>query len=215
MNKRKLLHITFVLGPSGSGKDFLVNSMVAKNPRIGKLISYTDRLPRADEIEGKDYKFVSSSILERMIKFNKMLEHVKHGKYNYGYSLNDFKQIADECSCIFIISNNESIKAFSEELYLNEIFKDYILTYELIILDIDFETRIANLEGKHDSEEIHERINRDGHMIQRFLLEHKSLNGEFKENCALRMLNNREEINQYIDSDGLSDIGKFNYQGFL
>lgn len=209
MSKSKLLHITFVLGPSGSGKDFLVNSMVDKNPHIGKLISYTDRIPRVGEIEGKDYKFVSSEILKNMIESNKMLEHVKHGTCSYGYSLNDFKQIADECSWIFIISNNESIKVFSEELQSNKIFEDYILSYDLVILDIDFETRIANLEGKYSSEEINERIARDKHMIYSFFQRCKFLNNEFKAKCSLRMLNNKEEINHFIHY-GLSDIIKFN-----
>lgn len=207
----KLLHITFVLGASGSGKDFLVNSMVDKNPHIGKLISYTDRIPRSGEDEGKAYKFVSSEMLKSMIESNKMLEHVKHGTCSYGYSLNDFKQIADECSWIFIISNNESIKAFSEELYSNKIFKDYKLTYDLVILDISLEERIDNLNGKYSSEEITERLYRDKDMIQCFIYKYKFLNIEFKRNCSLRMLNNKQEVNQYLDADGLSDIGEFKF----
>jgi guanylate kinase len=49
--------IVVIAGPSGSGKNTLINRLVARQPRIGKLVTVTTRLPREGEQEGKDYFF--------------------------------------------------------------------------------------------------------------------------------------------------------------
>ncbi len=46
-------------GPSGVGKSSLINNMLTAYPTIFALVvSYTTRLPRSGEIEGKDYYYV-------------------------------------------------------------------------------------------------------------------------------------------------------------
>lgn len=46
-------------GPSGVGKDTLLNAWTAANPRVQRVVAYTTRAPRAGEVDGVDYNFVS------------------------------------------------------------------------------------------------------------------------------------------------------------
>lgn len=48
-----------ISAPSGAGKTSLVQALLQKNPHIDLSVSYTTRSPRAGEIDGKDYHFVS------------------------------------------------------------------------------------------------------------------------------------------------------------
>ena len=48
-----------VAAPSGSGKTSLVNALLEREPGIRLSVSYTSRLPRPGEVDGKHYHFVS------------------------------------------------------------------------------------------------------------------------------------------------------------
>lgn len=63
MNKIKLIA---VMGMSASGKDYLVKSTLAHFPNLNPVIHYTTRPKRPNEIEGKDYFFISTDKFERM-----------------------------------------------------------------------------------------------------------------------------------------------------
>ena len=72
--------ILFVISaPSGAGKTTLVETL-RKTPSFFYSISCTTRAPRAGEIEGKHYQFVSASDFHARIEAGDFLEHAKvHG----------------------------------------------------------------------------------------------------------------------------------------
>ncbi len=51
--------VLVVCAPSGTGKTTLVKMLMQEFPQIGYSISCTTRKPRADEIPGRDYEFIS------------------------------------------------------------------------------------------------------------------------------------------------------------
>ncbi|MEP7041622.1 MAG: guanylate kinase [Dokdonella sp.] len=55
-----------VAAPSGSGKTSLVTALLEREPGIGLSVSYTSRLPRPGEVDGRHYHFVSREVFERM-----------------------------------------------------------------------------------------------------------------------------------------------------
>ena len=57
MKKGKLIVFS---APSGSGKTTLVKALLQKNLPLSFSISATSRKPRAGEIDGKDYYFLSA-----------------------------------------------------------------------------------------------------------------------------------------------------------
>ena len=48
-----------ISAPSGAGKTTLVERLLERNRNLVRSVSYTTRLPRAGETNGKDYSFVS------------------------------------------------------------------------------------------------------------------------------------------------------------
>ncbi len=69
--------------PSGAGKTTLVN-LLSKKKNFEISISHTTRLPRPNEIQDKDYFFVSSSEFKRLIKNQEFLEYAKVFNNYYG-----------------------------------------------------------------------------------------------------------------------------------
>ncbi len=69
-----------VAAPSGSGKTSLVNALLEREPGIGLSVSYTSRLPRPGEVDGRHYHFVSREVFEHMAAKGAFYEHANvHG----------------------------------------------------------------------------------------------------------------------------------------
>ena len=71
-----------ISGPSGVGKDSLVQRMEERGCPFYFVVTATDRPPRPDEVEGDDYFFVSTEAFERMMERDELLEYaVVYGQY--------------------------------------------------------------------------------------------------------------------------------------
>lgn len=77
----------FVLSaPAGTGKTTLVQKLVEEFPSVVQSISYTTRKPRAQEVTGDHYFFISKAEFEAKIAEHEFLEYVLlYGDY-YGTS---------------------------------------------------------------------------------------------------------------------------------
>jgi guanylate kinase len=75
--------LLFVLsGPSGVGKDVALNLMRAHGFDLHFVVTTTSRPPRAGEVEGGDYHFVSTERFEQMIANDELLEWAPvYGQY--------------------------------------------------------------------------------------------------------------------------------------
>ena len=74
----------FILSsPSGAGKTTLVKK-ISKNKNFIISVSHTTRHPRPNEINGKDYYFVSKNKFKSLIKKKQFLEHAKVFEHYYG-----------------------------------------------------------------------------------------------------------------------------------
>lgn len=73
MNRRGLLII--LSSPSGAGKSTLAHRLMDWDPTLSFSVSATTRKPRAGEVDGKDYHFISDSDFRAMVNDGKMLEH--------------------------------------------------------------------------------------------------------------------------------------------
>ena len=71
--------------PSGAGKTTLVKLLSEKN-NFFISTSHTTRKPRPNEIDSKDYFFVSDEEFKRLIKNDEFLEYAKVFKNFYGTS---------------------------------------------------------------------------------------------------------------------------------
>lgn len=75
-----------ISGPSGVGKDTIARQLIERRPdKFYFVVTATTRPPRAGEVHGQDYFFVSNDEFARMIEANELLE--------YAVVYNDFKGI--------------------------------------------------------------------------------------------------------------------------
>jgi len=70
--------------PSGAGKTTLARGLLASDPNILMSVSATTRARRPNEVEGKDYYFVSPAGFEEMAKAGEFLEHATVFDHRYG-----------------------------------------------------------------------------------------------------------------------------------
>lgn len=80
--KRPLLVV--LSGPSGAGKDAVLDEMARRGHRFHRVITCTTRPPRDGEGDGVDYFFVSDKEFDRLIEAGGLLEHAVVYGCRYG-----------------------------------------------------------------------------------------------------------------------------------
>ena len=92
-----------ISSPSGAGKTTLARQL-AKELGLRFSVSFTTRRPRAGEVEGRDYCFVSEARFDEMVASQQFAEWaVVHGN-RYGTSIATVEQtLADGSDCLFDI----------------------------------------------------------------------------------------------------------------
>jgi guanylate kinase len=73
-----------VAAPSGAGKTSLVKALMAREPRLRFSVSYTTRPPRPNEVDGRDYHFVTQARFQEMVAHDEFLEHAQVFDNFYG-----------------------------------------------------------------------------------------------------------------------------------
>ena len=71
-------------GPSGVGKDTVLDVVLNKDKDLQKSISLTTRKIRENEVDGKDYYFINLTQFEDMISKGEVLEYAQYGANMYG-----------------------------------------------------------------------------------------------------------------------------------
>lgn len=156
--------IYLVVGKSGVGKSTVVDEF-CKRTSIHKVIPYTTRPIRDNEVGGIDYHFVSEKVFKDMA-FNGNLTNVESYRvysgdiWYYGFNLDEIKKYEN---CI-LVCNPKNIEGF-----ISRLGKENIHTIEIIA---DLNTRIERYIDR-DSMSI-EKIQE---LVRRFISDEK----EFKD----------------------------------
>ncbi|MEY3463425.1 MAG: Guanylate kinase [Cyanobacteriota bacterium] len=79
-----MARLTVITGPSGVGKGTLVGQLLQRHPRIWLSVSATTRAPRAGEVEGQSYFFLSRERFERQVAEGGFLEWAEFAGNLYG-----------------------------------------------------------------------------------------------------------------------------------
>lgn len=75
LSRRKQPLLIVISGPSGVGKDTVIERMKERGLPFHFVVTATTRPRRPDEIDGVDYFFVSHEEFERMIESDELFEH--------------------------------------------------------------------------------------------------------------------------------------------
>ena len=86
LNPEPLLVV--ISGPSGVGKDTVIQRMKERHIPVHFVVTATTRPPRKDEVHGVDYFFISADLFAEMINRDELLE--------YAIVYNDYKGIPKE-----------------------------------------------------------------------------------------------------------------------
>lgn len=91
MPKIKIPKFIILSGPSGVGKTVISKALEKKISGLELVVATTSRLPRKNEIDGKDYFFISDEEFRKRISDGKFIEWAKIGNYLYGVEMKNLK----------------------------------------------------------------------------------------------------------------------------
>ena len=125
--------IVVISGPSGAGKDSVVKALLKRDRKLCFVVTTTTRPMRQDEIQGRDYYFVSQSNFERMLSAGEFVEHaIVYGDYK-GITRKDIQEaIGSGCDVVLRldVQGAATIKNLYKEsvlLFLTPGSKDQLL----------------------------------------------------------------------------------------
>ena len=84
IKKKKQGQLIVVSGPSGAGKDTVINAVMKKQENAWISISATSREKRAGEKEGINYYYLTKEEFEKKIEENYFLEYAEYAGNYYG-----------------------------------------------------------------------------------------------------------------------------------
>tara|TARA_B100000029_G_scaffold343705_1_gene336107 strand:- start:151 stop:684 length:534 start_codon:yes stop_codon:yes gene_type:complete len=132
-------------GPSGVGKSTIINELL-NHISLYFSISHTTRKKRNNEVDGKDYYFVSLKEFNKLVKENYFIEYEKYGTDYYGTSKEQLDN--DHKITVLDLEVNGAIKLLAEN-------NDFIG----IFIDIDDDELIKRLNDRgHDNKFIQDRM---------------------------------------------------------
>ena len=111
--------LVVVSGPSGAGKDSIINEVVKQNKMdIWVSISMTSRPPRGQEVDGKDYFFVTREEFQDNIQKGNLLEYAEYNGNYYGtpkHKINEYLEKGIDVILIIEIQGALQIKELMPE----------------------------------------------------------------------------------------------------
>lgn len=109
--------IFYLMGKSSSGKDTLYRKLTQENPYgLESIVSYTTRPIRGEEIEGREYHFVSVDAFERLKSTGKVIEYRAYNTVHgiWYYFLADDGQIELDKKSYLLIGTLEGYESLIE-----------------------------------------------------------------------------------------------------
>ena len=144
--------LVVISGPSGAGKDTIINEVIKKEKiNAWVSISMTSRPLRGNEVDGKDYFFVTKGEFEDNIKKGNFLEYAKYNDNYYGTPKNKIEDYLNKG--IDVILNIEIQGA----LQIKELIKDALFIFIMPPSMEELKRRLIN-RGTDSSEKILSRF---------------------------------------------------------
>jgi len=84
-------NIIIISGPSGCGKSTLIHMLLGEFPELQFSVSHTTRPPRPNEVDGRDYHFVSETRFAAMVRDGRFAEKAAVHGHHYGTSWHEIR----------------------------------------------------------------------------------------------------------------------------
>jgi guanylate kinase len=93
-----------VVGPSGVGKNAIVEKLMESHPEMKYSLSCTTRPPREGEVNGEDYWFLDEGTFEEKRDQGVFLEHAIYNGYRYGTPRGEiYRYMIDGHSVVLVV----------------------------------------------------------------------------------------------------------------
>lgn len=87
--------LVILSGPSGVGKDTVIEAWRKADPRVTRVVAYTTRAPRPGEVDGVDYHFVTVDQFLECAEVGDFLEAKEVHGHHYATPLKDMVALLD------------------------------------------------------------------------------------------------------------------------
>lgn len=87
------MSLVVLSGPSGVGKDTVLDAWRDRNPKVVRVVAYTTRKPRPGEVDGVDYHFVTRAAFDELARAGAFLEHKEVFGNGYATPLRDMEAL--------------------------------------------------------------------------------------------------------------------------
>ncbi|SCV05644.1 LANO_0H12024g1_1 [Lachancea nothofagi CBS 11611] len=107
-------------GPSGSGKSTILKKLLEEFPdKFGFSVSSTTRKPRAGEVPGVHYNFVTVPEFQRMIKDEEFVEWAQFSGNYYGTTLASVKEVTESGKTCILDIDMQGVQAIKKKANFN------------------------------------------------------------------------------------------------
>ena len=134
--------LLIVTGSTASGKDTIVKKLLQKYPTFSKITTTTSRTPRAGEVDGQDYYFVSKAEFLQMQQDGKFLETVEYSGNYYGTTKAEIKKVLNGQNMIWRIEPTMAARAKG---YFADIIDNTLIVF---ITTLDKQTLVRRLAAR-------------------------------------------------------------------
>lgn len=132
--------IVILVGESASGKTSLANEFVKRNPSFDRVVTYTTRPKRINEIDGLDYHFITNEEFYEIEKQNLFIESATYNGWNYGTSKISFSPLRNYVVILTPAGMREFKKMYADNS-----------EYRTIYLCVDRRTRLIETLKRGDN----------------------------------------------------------------
>jgi guanylate kinase len=149
-------NVYVVAAPSGAGKSSLVKALMELDAAVRPSISHTTRPPRGQEIDGREYHFVSDAQFDELIQNQAFLEWATVHGHRYGTSRESIEQrIAQGTDVVLEID-------YQGALQIKKIFSNAVLIFIFPPSWDELRSRLKN-RGEDSPEVIETRLKNAAH----------------------------------------------------
>jgi guanylate kinase len=143
-----------VTGPSGAGKNSVIDRVMADLPNLVYSVSYTSRDPRPGEVSGEDYVFVNEEEFLQRIATGDFLEHVTYLDDHYGTSRSQILGFVDRDLDVILNIEVEGARTLQRQS-IPELHIVYVFLTPSSDTELESRLRKRNTE---DEAKIHRRL---------------------------------------------------------
>jgi guanylate kinase len=122
-------------GPPSSGKTTIGHRLLERHPgTFGRVLAYTTRPPRSEEVDGEHYHFVTNEVFDEMGRLGKILCHTRlhhSGGYVYWVSVDSLTEMMGRGKIPILVLGMYGVQILSSRVPL----ADHLYGAKVVMLD--------------------------------------------------------------------------------